>query len=34
MYEGQESINVRASIRYQDGTEGVVETEIRVATMD
>ena len=30
MYRGDESIRVRAPVRYQDGSEGVVETEIRV----
>ncbi|MGB3716992.1 MAG: AMP-binding protein [Candidatus Promineifilaceae bacterium] len=34
MYDGQDSIHVSASVRYRDGTEGVIETEIRVATMD
>jgi long-chain acyl-CoA synthetase len=34
MYSGQDSIHVRAPVRYRDGTEGVVETDIRVATMD
>jgi long-chain acyl-CoA synthetase len=34
MYDGQDSVHVRAPVRYRDGTEGVVETDIRVATMD
>ena len=34
MYDGKDSIHVRAPVRYRDGTEGVVETEIRIATMD
>jgi long-chain acyl-CoA synthetase len=34
LYDDRESILVRAPVRYQDGTEGFVETEIRVATMD
>jgi long-chain acyl-CoA synthetase len=33
MYNGQEAIQVRAPVRYQDGTEGFVETEIRVMTL-
>jgi long-chain acyl-CoA synthetase len=34
LYDDRDSILVRAPVRYQDGTEGFVETEIRVATMD
>jgi len=34
LYGGLDSINVKAPVRYQDGTEGVVETEIHVATME
>lgn len=30
MYRGDETIDVRAPVRYQDGTEGFIETEIRV----
>ena len=34
MYHGDESIRVRAPVRYQDGSEGYIETEIRVMAMD
>jgi long-chain acyl-CoA synthetase len=34
LYGGLDSINVKAPVRYRDGTEGVVETEIHVATME
>lgn len=33
MYDGRDSIQVRAPVRYQDGSEGFVETEIRVMTL-
>jgi long-chain acyl-CoA synthetase len=33
MYDGRDAIQVRAPVRYQDGTEGFVETEIRVMTL-
>ncbi len=29
MYAGQPSVQVRAPVRYQDGREGFIETEIR-----
>lgn len=34
MYDGAETIQVRAPVRYQDGSEGYVETEIRVLRLD
>jgi long-chain acyl-CoA synthetase len=30
MYNGRKSINVRAPVKYQDGSEGFVETQIQV----
>ncbi len=30
MYAGQEAIRVRAAVKYQDGSEGFVETDVRV----
>ena len=30
MYDGQEAIKVRAAVKYQDGSEGFVETDVRV----
>jgi long-chain acyl-CoA synthetase len=32
MYDGAEYIQVRAVVKYQDGTEGFVETALRIAT--
>ncbi len=32
MYAGKDSLVVRASVRYQDGSEGFVETSLRIAT--
>jgi long-chain acyl-CoA synthetase len=34
LYNGSESIQVRAPVRYQDGSEGFIETEIRILTLD
>lgn len=34
MYNGQESVRVRAAVKYRDGREGVIETTVRVATME
>jgi long-chain acyl-CoA synthetase len=34
MYAGAETIHVRAPVRYQDGREGVIETEIRVMGLE
>jgi long-chain acyl-CoA synthetase len=33
MYNGQESIHVRATVSYQDGSEGVIETEVRIRAL-
>ena len=33
MYAGAETIQVRAPVRYQDGSEGFIETEIRVMSL-
>ena len=30
MYAGQESVNVRATVTYQDGSESFVETDVRI----
>jgi long-chain acyl-CoA synthetase len=32
LYNGQESVLVRSPVRYQDGREGFVETEVRIAS--
>lgn len=34
MYEGREQVHVRAAVKYRDGREGVVETTVRVASMN
>jgi hypothetical protein len=34
MYGGGEQVKVRAAVRYRDGREGVVETTVRIATME
>ncbi len=34
MYRGDEAIHVRAPVRYQDGSEGFIETEIRVMKLE
>lgn len=34
LYDGSDSIHVRAPVRYQDGSEGFIETEIKVMTLD
>jgi long-chain acyl-CoA synthetase len=34
MYRGDDTINVRAPVRYQDGREGFVETEIKVMRLE
>lgn len=33
MYNGQESVHVRATVSYQDGSEGVIETEVRIRAL-
>ncbi|MCB8945868.1 MAG: AMP-binding protein [Ardenticatenaceae bacterium] len=33
MYAGQQAIKVRAAVKYQDGSEGFVETDVRVMTV-
>ncbi len=33
MYGDQESVNVRAAVKYRDGREGIVETTVRVEDM-
>jgi long-chain acyl-CoA synthetase len=34
MYNGQEAIHVRAPVRYQDGREGVIETDVRIMSLN
>jgi len=34
MYGGGAAVRVRAAVKYRDGREGVVETTVRVATLD
>jgi long-chain acyl-CoA synthetase len=33
MYNGDEEVNVRAVVSYQDGREGVIETKVRIKTL-
>ncbi|MDX1612686.1 MAG: AMP-binding protein [Candidatus Promineifilaceae bacterium] len=33
MYAGEEAINVRAAVRYRDGREGVVETNVKIMSL-
>ncbi len=33
MYNGQEKIDVRATVRYQDGSESTIETSIKIASL-
>ena len=34
MYDGGDMVQVRAAVKYRDGREGIVETTVRVATME
>lgn len=34
LYDGSDGIQVRAAVKYRDGREGVIETAVRVATME
>ncbi len=34
MYGDQESVTVRAAVKYRDGREGIIETTVRVATLE
>ncbi|MDW8325143.1 MAG: AMP-binding protein [Anaerolineales bacterium] len=34
MYGGSDSVGVRAAVKYRDGREGIVETKVRVATLE
>jgi long-chain acyl-CoA synthetase len=34
MYSGDDSVQVQAAVKYRDGREGVVETTVRVATLE
>ena len=34
MYDGSDTVKVRAAVKYRDGREGIVETSVRIATMD
>lgn len=34
IYDGSDMVDVRAEVKYRDGREGVIETSVRVATMD
>jgi long-chain acyl-CoA synthetase len=34
MYGGQNEVHVQAAIKYRDGREGVVETTVRIATLE
>jgi long-chain acyl-CoA synthetase len=34
MYDGGDSVQVRATVKYRDGREGTVETAVQVATLE
>jgi len=34
MYDGSDLVQTRATVTYQDGSEGVVETAVKVATLN
>jgi long-chain acyl-CoA synthetase len=34
MYGGEEAVQVRAAVKYRDGREGVVETEVKVERLE
>lgn len=34
LYNGAENVHVRAAVKYRDGREGVIETTLRLATLD
>jgi len=34
MYTGDDAVRVRAAVKYRDGREGIVETTVRVATLE
>lgn len=34
MYDGREKIHVAAQVRYQDGSEGVIETDVKIVSLD
>jgi len=34
MYDGLDSVRVRAGVKYRDGREGVIETAVRVCSLD
>lgn len=33
MYDGREAVSVRAPVKYQDGSEGFIETQVRLMTV-
>jgi long-chain acyl-CoA synthetase len=34
MYAGDDGVQVRAAVKYRDGREGIVETAVRIATLE
>jgi long-chain acyl-CoA synthetase len=34
MYAGEESVQVHAPVRYQDGSEGFIETDVQITSLD
>jgi hypothetical protein len=34
MYGGGDRVQVQAAVKYRDGREGVIETTVRVATLE
>lgn len=34
MYGGEDAVQVRAAVKYRDGREGVIETGVRIATLE
>jgi long-chain acyl-CoA synthetase len=33
MYDGHESVHIQAPVRYRDGSEGVIETDVRITSV-
>ena len=33
MYDGRDHVNVKAVVAYQDGSEGIVETDVRIMAL-
>ena len=33
MYDGDDSVHIQAPVRYGDGSEGVIETDVRITSV-